>query len=186
MGAALLALQIIVGGGMASAWDDETFLGRGPWLTAGVAKPLTRHLAVEAAVDATWHHRDSGYLKSESSTLAASARLMWKFRGPEKGFRPFVAAGGSVTRTEGSFTPHTVVPGPGLFPVAGPDEVVPWDTTTLPGWDLAAGAEIGSGRLTWRPEIRWTATTNDYTARNIEPAFWIPRLGVTAAWKIRK
>ena len=52
---------------------------------------------------------------------------------------------------------------------------------------MGAGLEIaGPYRLTYRADVRWTATTADpsFTAGSLEPPLWTIRAGMTIGWAI--
>jgi hypothetical protein len=48
--AAPKSLALVGGTGWLSLWDDETFLGNGVLVSAGVSKPVAAHLAIEGEV----------------------------------------------------------------------------------------------------------------------------------------
>lgn len=188
MGAAVMALQILVGGGMATLWDDETFLGRGPAIGAGVSAPITRGLSVEGEANWSALHRDSGYLAADSRLLSATGRLSFAFRDRSKRVRPFVSAGATWLRSTGHFTRTIIVAGPDFRPMNAGTERQDWKPTSLVGWEVGTGAEIrASSRLTIRPEVRWTFTASDPTFRpgELEPPLMGPRVGITLLWSAR-
>ncbi len=109
-GAPAARAQTIFGGaGVASVWDDETFLGRGLMVSGGVAQPLGRHAAVEGEVAFARHRRDSGYLAAEGTPIVGTARLAWLFQPPESRARVFASAGASVVHSTGTLTMRSTV-----------------------------------------------------------------------------
>jgi len=178
---------VIFGGvAWASHWDDETFLGRGPLLAGGVSFPVAARLAVEAEIAWATHHRDAGYLIADGTPLLATGRLAYRFRDAAARARPFISVGLTLVRTTGHFTTRSFVPGPGGRPVPGPDTRQDWSATQA-GWEVGAGVELaGPDRVTWRPEVRWTATTVDpsFTPGSLEPPLWTIRAGMTIGWGI--
>ena len=178
---------VIFGGvAWASHWDDETFLGRGPLLAGGVSVPVVAGLAAEAEIAWATHHRDAGYLIADGTPLFATGRLAYRFRGSAARARPFVSGGLTLVHTTGHFTTRSFVPGPGGRPEPGPETRQDWSATHA-GWEVGAGVEIaGSDRLTWRPEVRWTATTTDssFTPGSLEPPLWTIRAGMTIGWRL--
>jgi hypothetical protein len=167
----LTSVALTLGVAFGAQWDDETFLGRGPVITAGVAVPISRHVAVEGEVAAGRHHRNAGYLEATGTPVSVTGRLAYSFTGPDASVRPFVSAGLTWLRTTGDFTMG--------------DQKPHW-RSSLGAWELGTGVAIKAGeRLTWRPEARWTFTGSDdkFTPGSLEPPLWIMRGGVTLAWK---
>jgi opacity protein-like surface antigen len=180
--------QTIFGGvGVASLWDDETLLGRGPLVSGGVAWPLGRHAVVEGELAWARHVRDSGYLAVEGTPLVGTARFAWLFQGPESRARVFASAGVGVVHSTGTLTMRSVIPGPDGRPVDGPSERRDW-SLTQPSFELGTGVSIRTGqRVSIRPEVRWTTTAADPSARStLEPPIWIIRAGVTLEWRMRR
>lgn len=188
MGAALMAVQILVGGGMATLWDDETFLGRGPSIGVGVSVPVGGRLSVEAEGNWSSLHRDSGYLAADSRLLSATGRVSLGFRDRSKRVRPFVSAGATLFRSTGHFTRTIIAAGPDLRPMNAGTERQDWKPTSVGGWEFGAGAEVrATRRLTIRPEARWAFTGSDPSFRpgSLEPPLFGIRGGVTFLWSAR-
>jgi hypothetical protein len=84
--------------------------------------------------------------------------------------RPFVSAGATFVHSTDLLTGNG-----GRFTTR----------TSLPGWELGAGAEIKAGDH-WkiRPELRWVMTRADQSFHpgSLEPPLATPRAGVTAIW----
>src|SRR5262245_27263270 len=72
--------SVAVAGGYSEMWDDETFLGRGPAVSGGIAQGIGRHLSLEGEVAASSHHRDAGYLAADGTPIIGTARLAYLFR----------------------------------------------------------------------------------------------------------
>jgi opacity protein-like surface antigen len=167
-------LSILLAAALSGMWDDETFLGKGPTVGAGVSVAVSRHLSAEG--EATWseHHRDSGYLLVDGNAASAAGRLSFAFRDPGATVRPFVSAGVSWVRST------DLVTGNG-------DRRT--DRTSLGAWEFGAGAEIKmADHWRIRPEARWTMTGSgrSLAPSSLEPPLWLPRAGVTLVWTPRK
>jgi hypothetical protein len=142
--AGVQAQTIFGGAGVASLWDDETFLGRGLVVAGGVAQPLGRHAAVEGELAWGRHLRDSGYLAVEGTPLVGTARLAWLFQRPESRARIFASAGAALVHSTGTLTMRSVVLGPGGRPIDGPAERRDW-SLTRPAFELGTGVSIRTG-----------------------------------------
>ena len=133
--------------------------------------PVGAHFAVEGELAWAAHHRDAGYLIADGTPILATARLAYSFWQPEARARPDISGGIALVHSGGHFTVRSFGPDPDGFPVPGPEARQNW-RTTQGGWEVGAGVETrGSNRLTWRPEVRWTATTTDssFTPGSREP-----------------
>jgi hypothetical protein len=186
--AARVEAQTVFGGaGWTSLWDDETNLGAGIAVSAGIAQPLGRHAAVEGELAWARHFRDSGYLAAEGTPVVGSARLAWHFQRPEARARAFASAGVSIVHSTGTLTTRSIVPGPGGQPIEGPASRRDWSLTT-PAFELGGGVSVKSGdRLSFRPEVRWTSSAADRSFRgSIEPPISIIRAGVAVAWRLAR
>jgi hypothetical protein len=135
------AQTFMAGVSLSTQTDDETNLGSGPLVSFGVSQPLARRFKWDAEVSVARLHRDSGYLRSTSTPVVATARLAYLFTAPERRVRPFVSFGLAVTHHRGSFV--------------WPDNRHTTWRLTKPGWETGAGIEVqGRGRITLRPELR--------------------------------
>jgi opacity protein-like surface antigen len=177
--------QLIAGGGLISVVDDETFLGRGPLISAGVAQGITSRLSAEAELSLAAHHRDAGYLASDGTPLVAAGRLIYTFRA-EAGVRPFASGGLALVHSTGHLTFQNIVPGPDGRPVAASPDRRDW-SLTQPAFELGGGVLVRiNRRLAVRPEFRWIATGKDSSSRSaIEPPIWIARPSVSIVWRVR-
>ena len=177
--------QTVIGGvGIASSWDDETFLGRGPAVSGGVAQPLGRHTAVEGELAWLRQVRDAGYLAASGTPLVGTARLAWLFQSPGSHARPFASAGLAVMHSSGTLTTRSTVRGPRGLPVERPASQRAW-SLTRPAFEVGAGVSIASGgRMAIRPELRWLFTRGPSPASAIEPPIWMIRGGVTVEWRL--
>ncbi len=177
-------LSILLAAALSGAWDDETFLGRGPTAGAGVAWHITQNLSAEGEADWSTNHRNSGYLKVDGNALTAAARLSYAFRRREAAVRPFVSAGVVWRKSTDLFTSEHLVMGPTGAPVPGPIERSTY-RTSLAGYEFGTGVEIkASDRFRIRPEARWTFTTSDpsFKPGSLEPPIFVIRGGVTLIW----
>ena len=115
-------------------------------------------------------------------------RVSYRFQRPESRARTFASAGFGLVHSTGHLTTRTILPGPGGFPVEGPSIEREW-SLTQPAFELGAGVSIKSGdRLSFRPEVRWTATTSATrpSGSTPEPPLWIIRTGVAVEWCLRR
>lgn len=180
------AQALFTGIAMTSQWDDETHLGRGVLVSLGVGSVLKDRLRLEAEVSIARHHRNRGTLETTGTPVVGTARAAWLFGWSQSSVRPFVSAGGMLTHSRGDWVQTSFVPGPGGAPISGPIEERTW-RLTRPGFEAGLGVEIrGKGRMWWRPEVRFSATTGH---RNYQPGvdlLEIPliavRGGVTVLW----
>lgn len=167
----LTSLAITIGVAVGGHWDDETFLGRGPMVVAGVAVPMGRHLAAEAELSAGRHQRDSGYLAVEGTPIGVTGRLSYAFTGPESRVRPFLSAGATWLHSTG----HRTLA----------DQRSSWRTSNR-GWEFGTGAEVkATRRLSWRPEARVTYTSSGtmQSPGPPEPPLMVARGGITLLWR---
>lgn len=166
-------LSILLVAALSGAWDDETFLGRGPMVGAGAAVAITRHLSAEGEFGWASQHRDAGYLAADGTPVTATGRLSFAFRGRDAAARPFVSAGASWVRSTGHFTT--------------PSGRIEWQSNAR-AWEFGAGVAIKtSDRFTIRPEARWTMTggARSFTPGSLEPPLVIIRGGMTLVWTSR-
>ena len=176
-------VQVFGGVGLASLWDDETFLGRGLLLSGGVAVPLGSHAIVEGELAWASHHRDSGYLAADGTPIIGMARLSWLFRPAAARVRPFAGAGLGVVHSTGFLTTRTTLLGPNGFPIDGPSIRTDW-SLTQPAVEFGAGVTVASGERLWfRPAFRWTSTTSQSRGA-LEPPLWLPRFDLTIGWRL--
>jgi hypothetical protein len=176
---------VLTGAGVVSMWDDETFLGRGPAIAAGIAQPIGKDLQVEGEFTWASHHRDAGYLVADGRLLSGAGRLVYLFRSPEARGRPFVGAGAAVVRSDGHFLTRNFGP-PRLGAPTG-------SLAERAGWSLVRGAlEVSTGvaiaassKLTIRPEVRstWTAAGKP-GALVLQSPIWMFRFAVGVGWRI--
>jgi opacity protein-like surface antigen len=177
-------LTILLAAALSGAWDDETFLGRGPAAGAGAAWGITQNLSVEGEAAWSENHRDSGYLKVDGDALTAAARLSYAFRRREAAVRPFVSAGFVWRKSTDLFTSSSSIAGVNGMPVAGPTERATY-RTSLGGYEFGTGVEIkATDNFRIRPEARWTFTKSDpsFKPGSLEPPIMVIRGGVTLIW----
>ena len=181
------SLSLLGGTGWISLWDDETFLGNGVLVSAGVSKPIATHLAVEGEVAWASHHRDAGYLSADGTPLIGTARVFYVFRSAAARVRPFAGAGLSILHSTGYLTTRSVIRSPGPGPVPGPSARRDWSFTD-PALEFGAGVIINAGdRVFVRPAFRWTSVNSTTRARSLlEPPLWMPRVDVTIGWRLRR
>jgi hypothetical protein len=178
-------LRITAGVGVASHWDDETFLGRGVTLSFGVAQPSGAHVLLEG--EGTWmtHHRDSGYLVAEGNPFSVMGRVAYLSGSPSTRARIVMSGGLGVIHSTGHFTMRSFVSGPGGVPVEAPPARSDW-SLTRPLMDLGIGLEFG-GASRWlvRSELRWTSSLGSDRPAGLvlEPPLWILRGGVVVGWR---
>lgn len=176
-------LRVTAGVGMATVWDDETFLGRGLLLSGGIAKPVGSHAVVEGELSWSSHHRDSGYLAADGTLIIGMGRLSWLFRSANSRVRPFASAGLGVVHSTGFLTSRSSLVGANGFPIAGPSIRTDWSLTD-PAVELGTGVTIAAGeRISFRPAVRWTSTTQSSRGA-LEPPLWLPRLELTVGWRL--
>ena len=181
-------LSILLAAALSAAWDDETFLGRGPSVGAGAAVAITRNLSAEAEAGYGTNHRDSGYLAVDGTAFTAAGRLSYAFRRREAAVRPFVSAGVVWRKSTDLFTTAYAVPGTNGLPVPGATQRTTY-RTSLGGWEFGTGMEIrASEHFKIRPEARWTMTASDpsFKPGSLEPPILVLRGGVTLIWTPRK
>ena len=180
-------LSILLAAALSGAWDDETFLGRGPTVGGGAAVAITRNLSAEG--EAAWgtNHRDSGYLKVDGTASTVTGRLSYAFRNKDATVRPFVSAGVAWRKSTDVFTTPYVVHGQNI-PVEGASQRTTY-RTSLTGWEFGTGMEIrASEHFKIRPEARWTMTASDpsFKPGSLEPPIFVIRGGVTLIWTPRR
>lgn len=181
-------LSILLAAALAGAWDDETFLGRGPTVGGGAAVAVTQHLSAEGEAGFGTNHRDSGYLKVEGTAFTATGRLSYAFRHREAAVRPFVSAGLLWRRSTDVLTSAYLVPGPNGLPIPGATQRSTY-RTSLGGYEFGTGLEIkASEHFKIRPEARWTMTKSDpsFKPGSLEPPIFGIRGGVTLVWTPHK
>jgi opacity protein-like surface antigen len=186
--AASMAQTTVFGGvSAASLWDDETFLGRGPMVSGGIAQSIGGHARVEGELAWATHHRGAGYLAADGTPFMGTARLAFAFPPPGARLRPFASAGLAIVHSTGHFTTRTILPGPGGFPVEGPSVRRDW-SLTKPAFEVGAGVTIASGdRLSLRPEFRWTSTVGDDLSQSgVAAPIWAVRTGLTIEWRLTR
>ena len=179
-------VSLTTGLSFTSQWDDETHLGQGGLVSVGVTRPFASRFSWEAELSIARHHRDSGYLKATGTPIVGAARVAYLFTSPEKSVRPFVSAGLALTHHRGYFESRHSAPGPGGFPMEGPEERADW-RLTKGGWETGLGVEIrGKGRMRWRPEVRMGATqgNSDYApgVDTLEAPILTIRTGLVILW----
>jgi hypothetical protein len=182
------SLSLLGGTGWLSLWDDETFLGNGVLVSAGVSKPIATHLAVEGEIAWASHHRDAGYLSADGTPLIGTARVFYTFRSAAARVRPFAGAGLGVLHSTGYLTTRSVVRGPGPGgPAPGPSARRDWSFTD-PALEFSGGVIIKAGdRAFVRPAFRWTSVNSTARPRLLlEPPLWMPRVDVTIGWRLRR
>ncbi len=151
VGAAIRGTTVGGSAALASLWDDETHLGRGPALAGEVSVPAGRHARV--GVEGGWfgHDRDAGYLRADGSVASLVARASLLV-GPRRWrARPLVGASAGFARSTGTLT--TASPGSGAIGAipTEPDVRQRW-TLTRPAWDVHVGVRVAaSERLFVRP-----------------------------------
>lgn len=180
-------LSILLAAALSGAWDDETFLGRGPVVGGGASVAITRNLSAEAEADWGTNHRDSGYLTVDGTAFTGAGRLSYAFRRKDAAVRPFVSAGVVWRKSTDVFTTPYSVPGPNI-PVEGATQRTTY-RTSLTGWEFGTGIEINATeRVKIRPEARWTMTASDpsFKPGSLEPPIFVIRGGVTLIWTPRK
>ena len=169
-------LELHVGSGLGSLWDDETMLGRGAPLQAGVGLVLRERLLVTGSIDWLHHTRDRGYLAASGDLAGAFARAAWLFRDPSVRMRPLLGAGVGVMHSTGELRFSSFVPGPEGRPVPGPVDPAPW-TITRPGYDAFAALRIRAGnRVLIRPEVGWRLTLGSSRATLEQPLMHVRTL----------
>jgi len=167
----MASIALSVGLAVGGFWDDESFLGRGPMVMAGVSVPMGRHLAAEGEVSVGTHHRDEGYLAVSGTPIGVTGRLAYIVTGPQSRVRPFLSGGATWLHSSGDLT---------LM-----DQRAHWSTSNF-GWEAGAGAEIrGTNRISWRPEARLTLTGPGTMSAPGSPErpLAVIRGGVTMLWR---
>lgn len=172
-----------VGGSLAlaSMWDDETFLGRGPAVAGEVYRPVGARLRVGAEAGWFGHQRDSGYLAADGHVVSLMGRASLLLGPRSWRLRPLLGAGVGVVRSTGTLTSRTSAPG-----VSGvPESRTPW-TLTRPAWDFQIGARVAAGdRLAVRPEVRAGFAGGAGDRGVLEPPLLRLQAGLTVEWAVR-
>lgn len=160
---------------VASLWDDETHLGRGPAVAGELNVPVGRH--VRAGVEAGWfgHDRDAGYLAADGHVLHLMGRaslLVGPARWPT---RPFIGGGLGVARSSGTLTSRD--------PFGVPTERrQSWKLTRV-AWDLHLGVRAAAGdRWAIRPEVRAGVIGGAGDASGLETPLLRLQGGVAVEW----
>jgi hypothetical protein len=132
---------------LASLWDDETHLGRGPAVTAEFTVPVGGHL--RAGVEAGWfgHDRDSGYLAADGHVVHVMGRATVLVGPRHWRTRPFIGGAVGLARSSGTLTFRDAF--------STPSEVRSRWGLTRGAWDVHLGVRAAAGRR-WvlRPELR--------------------------------
>lgn len=176
---------ISIGGSvaLASMWDDETHLGRGPAIAGEVSAPLGEYLRV--AIEGGWfgHDRDAGYLRAEGDMATLMGRGTVLLGPSTWRLRPIVGMGVGVARSTGTLTTSSPGNGFGNIPTE-PDQVRDW-TLTRPVWDASLGVRVAAGpRLFLRPELR-AGMTSGGSSNAIEPPLLRLQAGIALEWVVR-
>lgn len=159
---------------LASVWDDETHLGRGPAVAAEVTAPLGPHVRVGADVGWFPHRRDSGYLASRGHLLHAMGRASL-FAGPARWqTRPFLGAALGLARSTGTLTFRDPFSPTGA-------EHDPWALTGL-AWDVSLGVRHTAGPWAVRPEVRLGAIGRAGATDGLETPLLRLQGGMTVEW----
>lgn len=161
---------------LASLWDDETHLGRGPALGAEFTTPLGGHL--RAGVEGGWfrHDRDAGYLAAEGHVLHLMGRASLLIGPRHWRTRPFVGAAAGVSRSTGTLTTTD--------PFAAPPNTSRRWTLTRPSWDVLVGVRARtSERWVVRPELRAGFVTGSDRGV-LEPPLLRLQGGVAVEWAL--
>ncbi len=181
--AAPSGLSVGVTVALASLWDDETHLGRGPAASAEVAMPVGKYLRV--AVEGGWfgHNRDAGYLRAEGDVATLMGRGTVPLGPATWRLRPTIGVGVGVARSTGTLTISSAGNSFGAMPTE-PDQRRSW-ALTRPVWDASVGLRVAAGpRIALRPELRAGMTTGADP-----PVVALPLLrlqaGVAVEWKVR-
>jgi len=179
-------VSLTTGIALTSQYDDETHLGRGVLLSVGVSSLVWDHVRVEGELALARHHRDKGALEVTGTPLTGTARAAWMFGSRTSAVRPFVSAGVLVMHSRGDWVQTYLVPSANGAPVVGSVDRRTWRVTT-PGFETGLGIDVrGKGRMWWRPDVRFSATTGDsgYTpgVTTLETPILAVRAGLTVLW----
>jgi hypothetical protein len=185
MGTALLTWHLVVGAAVGGAWTDESFIGRGPMGSAGVAASIGDYLQVEGLVDAGHFAQGGGTnFATRANAIGGRGRVLFRLGGKRWAVRPFVGVGATATHWRGEFTRiEYETDNAGRIVREGPVTRA-WRTTS-PGFELSGGAEIRGGRIGWRPEFALRLSTNGglIASSTAEPPFATISVGLTAVWR---
>lgn len=186
MGTALLTWHLVVGAAVGGAWTDESFIGRGPIGSAGVAASVGDYLQVEGLVDAGHFARGGGTdFATSANSIGGRGRVLFRLGGKGWTVRPYLGVGGMVSRWRGEYTRiEYETDSAGRIVREGPVTRA-WRTTS-PGIELSGGAEIRGGRIGWRPEFAMRLSTNGGQIAGTagsEPPFATISVGLTAVWR---
>lgn len=182
-------VTLLTGLALTSQTDDETNLGRGVLIAAGVTGMVTRRLRVEGEVAVGRHERsgpDAGALEATGTPITGTARVAWLFGATTSPVRPFVSGGLLLLHSRGEFRSISHVPGPDGLPRPGPMTSRTWRITE-PGWEAGLGVEVGRpGRMRWRPEARLSISRGHRDYRPgvdvLETPIITVRGGLTVSW----
>lgn len=163
---------------LASLWDDETHLGRGPAVAAEVTTPLGGYLRLGAEAGWLPHRRDAGYLAAEGHALHLMARATL-FAGPPRWHtRPFLGGGLGLTRSSGTLTTRDP------FGPSG-DRRSSWALARA-AWDLQLGVRSAvSERWVIRPEVRVGAIGGVGYADGLQTPLLRLQGGIAVEWARR-
>jgi hypothetical protein len=170
-GRAPSSFELSAGAGWGSLWDDETLLGRGLPVAAGIGWLLGERVRVAADVDWLAHSRDAGYLAADGDLIRVLGRATYLFGAPGSRVRPLAGAGLGVMRSTGKLVMRSVLPGQNGFPTPGPSVESPWESTAGV-FELHGGVRIAvNRRAAIRPEFRWGSSIGSSAGTGIEPPF---------------
>ena len=179
-------LSLTTGIALTSQYDDETHLGRGVVLSLGASSLVVDRLRVEGELSVGRHHRNKGALEITGTPITGTARAAWMFGSRNAAARPFVSVGVLLLHSRGDWVYTTSLPGPNGAPVVGQVDRRTW-RYTKPGFETGLGIDLrGTGRMWWRPEVRFSGTTGDsgYTpgVSTLESPIIAVRAGLTVLW----
>lgn len=165
-------VRLTTGLAVAGHWDDETHLGNGVLMAAGVSMLPHDKVRVEAELAIGRHNRDSGYLQATGTPITGIVRAALRPGGSQWRARPFLSVGGMILHSRGEFS--------------SVGQVQPWRVTE-PGMEFGAGVEIrGGNRMWWRPEVRLSGTRGQDNFTPGRSALELPvmsiRTGLTVIW----
>lgn len=183
------SIAVSGGAGVGRLWDDETNLGTGTVLAAGVAAGLGDHVRVSGDVDWLSHRRTLTYLRADGDAVGLFGRASYVFGPAGRRVRPLVGGGLGIIRSTGTLRTPGLAMGPGGEVVVSttPNVAIDWSLTKA-AWELHTGVRVGAGRFVLQPEVRWRASAgaDDFRpAGGIEP----PLLGVqglvSLEWRLK-
>jgi hypothetical protein len=150
--------------------------------TVGAAMSVGTVLQVEALADVGHVERtgDPGFAVRATS-IGARTRALLRIGGGRWPVRPYLGVGATLTRWRGETT-LVEYEFNDLGQILHQGEVTrPWRSVAT-GFELAGGAELGSGRVVWRPEFAVRFSTGAERANETQP-FASMIAGVTAVWR---